>query len=158
QQRQVFIDGTFRVIASTFFQCVVIVAFEDVIFTFDWLFLEKCRSLEFLQLSATLVCKNMKTAFEPKMWNLYDISEPDIWRQTNNYLEHYNRHFIEQFANAYPKIVAFISGIQKIIFDYTIRAKSIYSGSMFLKFDATSIEKPIIPNRYTQLLKQIFEA
>ncbi|KAF1740213.1 hypothetical protein MXB_5199, partial [Myxobolus squamalis] len=104
----------------------------DVIFTFDRLFLEKYRSPEFMQLSATLaysilVCwqlflqmsyklewgRTWITQFEPKMWNIYDISEHDIWRRINNYLECYNCYLNEQFSNSYPNLFAFIAGIQK---------------------------------------------
>ncbi|KAF1740160.1 hypothetical protein MXB_2222, partial [Myxobolus squamalis] len=78
-----------------------------------------------------------------------DISEHDIWRRTNNYLERYNRHLNKQFANSYPKLFDVIAGIQKVEFDATMRARNIQIGSTLLPFDGTRFEKPTIPNRYT---------
>ncbi|KAF0989591.1 hypothetical protein HZS_4204 [Henneguya salminicola] len=87
--------------------------------------------------------------FEPKMWNIYDISKGYIRVRTNNYLERYNRHLNENFANTHPNLFGFIAGIQKDGFDYTMRARNIRSGSTLLQFDGDRFEKPTIPNGYT---------
>ncbi|KAF1741425.1 hypothetical protein MXB_1465 [Myxobolus squamalis] len=84
--------------------------------------------------------------FDPKMWNIYDISEHDIRGRTNNYLERYNHHFNQQPANAYPNLFGFNAGIQKDGFGYTIRSRNIHSGLTLLQFDGTSFEKPTLSN------------
>ncbi|KAF0990086.1 hypothetical protein HZS_2603 [Henneguya salminicola] len=89
------------------------------------------------------------TRFEPKMCNIYAISERDIRGRTNTYLDRYNRHLNEHFANAHPNLFGFIAGIQKEEFDYTMRARNIRTGSTLLQFYGDSFERSTIPNGYT---------
>ncbi|KAF1744448.1 hypothetical protein MXB_1398, partial [Myxobolus squamalis] len=69
------------------------------------------------------------TRFEPKMLNIYDISERDIRWRTKTYLERYNCDLNEQFENVHANHFCFIAGIQMFEFDYTMQARNICNGS-----------------------------
>ncbi|KAF1739955.1 hypothetical protein MXB_2270 [Myxobolus squamalis] len=66
-----------------------------------------------LEIGVVYIQQNaLQESQEWPFFNIYDISEHDIWKRTNNYLKRYNGHLNEKFANTYPSLFSFNVGFK----------------------------------------------